>query len=339
MATMKQLWFEERGRIALREVPVPPVERGQVKVKIAYTAICATDVHQVSMGVMGAEPPAPLGHESSGVIVEVGEGTEDTGFAVGDRVCLAPVTYCGMCPPCKRGTPQYCEHLVTTGSYAEYVVCDQSAVFKIPDDGDLQQYALVEPMACTLRAMELAPIPHGASVAVSGIGGIGSILLNQVILSGAARVTAIDPVPDKRELARAMGAQYTLDPFNEDIVARAMEITEGVGFDFIFEVSGSPKAAEPPLKMMAQCGTVVYFAVFPPDYELPLNLHELYLREGRIQTVFTTPWLMPKAINLLPRMQLDKVIGKVMPLSEVVEAFALFEKSKYPKILIDCSKG
>lgn len=337
MATMKQLWFEERGRMALREVEVPPVGPGQVKVKVAYTAICATDAHQVSMGVMNAEPPMPMGHESSGTVVELGEGTENTGLSLGDKVCLAPVTYCGACPPCKQGTPQYCEHLKNTGSFAQYVVTDQSAVFKLPPDADLRQYALVEPAACTLRAMELAPIPHGATVAVSGIGGIGSILLNQVILSGGAQVTAIDPVPDKRELARAMGAQFTVDPFKEDLVQRAMEITDDVGFDFIFEVSGSPRAALPPLKMMAKCGTVVYFAVFPPDYELPLNLHELYMKEGRIQTVFTTPFLMPKAISLLPRMQLDKVIGKIMPLDEVLDAFKLFEKSIHPKILIDCS--
>jgi 2-desacetyl-2-hydroxyethyl bacteriochlorophyllide A dehydrogenase len=335
---MQQLWFVSENTVALKEVDVPPVEKRSVKVKIAYAALCATDVHQVTMGVLGAKPPMALGHEASGTIVELGPEAEKSGLAVGDKVSLFPVTTCGICPSCKKGKPQYCPNAKTTGAFAEYVVADVSAVFKISRDANLQHYCLVEPANCTIRAMDLAPIPHGASVAVSGIGGIGAILLNQVILSGATRITAIDPVVDKRKMALSMGAQYTIDPFNEKLVDRAMEITGGEGFDFIFEVSGSPHAAQPVLKMLASCGTAVYFAVYPPKYEMPLNLYDLYMKEGRIQTVFTTTTIMPRTINLIPRMQLDKIIGKVMPLSEAVEAFALFEKSIYPKILLDCSK-
>lgn len=338
MDTMKQLWFVAENEVALKEVKIPEVGPNQVKIKIAYAALCATDVHQVTMGVLGAKPPMALGHEASGVIEELGEGAEKTGLKVGDKVSLYPVTSCGLCPECKKGHPQYCVNAQTTGAFAEYVVTDASAVFKIPDDADLMHYSLVEPANCTLRAMDLAQIPHGAKVAVSGIGGIGSILLNQVILSGASKITAIDPVESKRRMAHEMGAQYIIDPFNEDLVARSMEITNGEGFDYIFEVSGSPKAAEAPLKMMGKCGVVVYFAVFPPKYELPLNLYELYMKEGRIQTVFTTTSIMPRTIDLLPRMQMDKIIGKVMPLDQAVEAIKLFEESIYPKILLDCNQ-
>ena len=102
-------------------------------------------------------------------------------------------------------------------------------------------------------------------------------------------MTAIDPVASKRELALRMGAQYAIDPFHENLEERAMELTNGLGYDMVFEVSGSPKASEPCLKIMAKGGTVVYFAVYPPNYEMPLNLYELYRKEGRIQTVFTDP--------------------------------------------------
>lgn len=336
MAKMKQLWFAEENKIELRQVDIPETGKDMVKVKVAYVALCATDVHMVSMGVLGAKPPMPLGHEASGTIVELGEGADKYGFKVGDKVSLGPVTHCGNCPACKRGQFQYCENAVSTGAMAEYVVTHVSCVYKIPDDADLKKYCLVEPACCTIRAMDLSPIKHGSTVAISGVGGIGSILLNMIILSGGAKVTAIDPVESKRQLALEMGAENVIDPFKEDLVERAMEITGGVGFDYIFEVSGSPKAAEPCLKMMAKGGTVTYFAVFPPKYEMPLNLYELYMKEGRIQTVFTTPSIMPRVINLVPRLQLDKVIGKIMPLDQAVEAFELFEKSMYPKILLEC---
>jgi (R,R)-butanediol dehydrogenase/meso-butanediol dehydrogenase/diacetyl reductase len=175
-------------------------------------------------------------------------------------------------------------------------------------------------------------------VAISGIGGIGSIMLNLLVLSGATRITAIDPVAAKRTLALDMGARRVLDPINDDLEARALEITDGEGFDYVFEMSGSPKAAEPALKIMGKCGTVIYFAVYPPTYEMPLNLCELYMKEGRIQTVFTAHTLMPRSINLIPRMQTEKIIGKVLPLSRGAESFDLFHQSIYPKIVLDCSK-
>lgn len=338
MAKMKQLWFVDEGKIDLLEVDVPEVGENQVKVKIAYAALCATDVHKVTMGVLGAKPPAMLGHEASGVIEEVSPGAEKAGFKVGDKVCLSPVTNCGVCRWCKKGMSQYCANAKAIGAFAEYVVTDISAVFKLPDDADLKKYCLVEPTNCTLRAMDLAQVKHGATVAIAGIGGIGSILLNQLILSGASRITAIDPVPEKRKLALEMGAQYVIDPFNDNTVERAMEITDGFGFDYVFEVSGSPKAAQTPIDIMGKCGKAVYFAVFPPKFEMPLNLYELYRKEGSIQTVFTSPDIMPRSINIIERMQTDKIIGKIMPLSDAVESFEVFHKSIYPKILLDCSK-
>jgi threonine dehydrogenase-like Zn-dependent dehydrogenase len=334
---MKQLWFVAENLVELREVEVQEPGPRQVKVKIVYAALCATDVHQVTMGVLGARPPMALGHEASGIIEELGSETEQSGFAVGDKVCLFPVTSCGVCPNCKKGRPQYCSHSKTTGAFANYVTTDMSAVFKLPYDADLKHYCLAEPVNCTVRAMELAPIPHGATVAVSGIGGIGAILLDQVILSGATEITAIDPVPGKRQLAVAMGAQYALDPFDKHFMQRALNITNGEGFDFVFEMSGSPKAALTPLKLLARCGNAVYFAVFPPTFEMPLNLYELYMKEGRIQTVFTTPSLMPRTIRIIPRLRLDLIIGKVMPLEQATEAFDLFHESVYPKILLDCN--
>lgn len=336
MVKMKSVYFAEKDKIELREVEVPEVRPGMVKIKTAYAALCATDVQMVTMGVLGAKPGIPLGHEASGVIVELGEGTEKYGYRVGDKVVVAPTAVCGECPMCKRGMSQYCQNAVPVAAFSEYIVTKISAVYKLPTDADLQRYALVEPSVCTIRAMDLAGIKHGQTVAVSGIGGIGSILLNMVLLAGGAKITAIDPVPEKRALALSMGAEYALDPFHEDLKKRTMEITDGNGFDHVFEVSGSPKAADVCLEMVAHCGKVTYFAVFPPAYEMPLNLYKLYMKEASIQTVFESYHLFPRAINLMPRIQTDKIIGKVLPLSQALEAFDLFKESKYPKILLEC---
>ena len=341
MDTMNAIWWTGPDKLELIDQPIPEVKPGMVKIKLAYAALCATDMHMVSMGVMNAVMPEggmPMGHEGSGVIVEMGPDTEKSGLKVGDKVVMFPGGACGVCENCKAGFRQYCRNgRGGAKTFCEYTIASVSTVYKIPDDADLSAYALVEPAVCTIRAMELSPIRHGQTVLVSGVGGIGSILLDMVIHSGAAKITVSDPVLSKRENALAMGAQYVIDPSNEDLVARGREITNGRGYDHIFEVSGVPVAAPPCLDLLASCGTVTYFAVFPPKYELPVNLHTLYMKEGRIHTVFTSPDLVPHAIDLMPRLQTDKIIGKVYDLADGMEAIEMFHKSIYPKILLKCN--
>lgn len=110
MATMKQLWWTAKDKIELKDVKIPAVGPNEVKVKIAYAALCATDVHQVTMGVMGAKPPAPLGHEASGTIVEIGEKAAAAGYKVGDKVALFPVSHCGECKWCDAVLHQHKAH-------------------------------------------------------------------------------------------------------------------------------------------------------------------------------------------------------------------------------------
>ena len=207
---------------------------------------------------------------------------------------------------------------------------------RIPKGGSPLHYCLSEPCVSAMRGIDLSELRLGDTVAISGVGGIGSIILNMLALRGGTRITAIDPVPQKRELALQLGAQHVIDPANEDMRARIKEITDGRGYDVFFEVSGSPRAAPQVLKNLAPKGKAMMFAVYPPDYELPVNLYRMYLKEARMQTVFTTIYNYPRALELIPRMQMDKLIGKVLPLEQAQEAFDLFHQSIYPKIVLKC---
>jgi len=335
---MKALMFVAPGKVEMGELPEPEVRPGTVKLKINYAAWCATDVHIVDHGLYGMRPPMPLGHEACGTIIELGDGADKLGWKIGDRVSVASLFPCGHCDSCKRGADVWCATPSMMPAFTEYGVAPTNGIFKIPDDVvDIAPYCLAEPSASAMRGIDLADIRLGNTVAISGTGGIGSIILNMLLLRGGTRVTVIEPVAAKREMAMQMGAQFTIDPFNEDVVARSIEITEGRGFDVVFEASGSPKAAPAVLDMIANKGKAVYFAVFPMDYELPVNLFKLYYKEGRIQTVFTTIANYPRVMDLIPRLQTDKIIGAIMPLDQAVESFELFHKSIYPKIVLKCS--
>ncbi len=336
---MKALMWTDGKKVELKDIPEPQVQPGTAKIQINYAALCATDVHIVDHGLYGLKPPMPLGHECCGTIVELGEGMTELGWKIGDRVAVSSVASCGVCDDCKRGDDIFCRNLYAVPRFTEYAVLKPLMMFKIPDHiKDLAPYALAEPCASAMRGIDLADIKIGDNVAISGTGGIGSILLNMILLKGSTRVTVIEPVAAKRELALKMGADYAIDPFNEDVVARAKEITDGRGYDVVFEASGVPAAAPPILEIIANKGTAVYFAVFPMEYELPVNLYKLYSKEGRIQTVYTTNYNYPRVIELIPKLQMDKIIGTILPLDEGAKAWDLFHQSIYPKIVLKCSE-
>jgi len=332
---MRQAWFTADNKIEVRLVDVPELKPGQVKIRTAYAALCASDKHMMTMGILGAKPGMPLGHEASGVIVEVAPGTEASGLKVGDKVVPCPDNICGMCTNCKDGNDVRCMNGDPISAFSDYIFANARTTFKLPDDADLKQYTLTEPLGCVLRAMELANVKHGDSVLITGAGGIGIIMLNAVILSGGVKITVSEPVAAKRANALAMGAQFVIDPTTENFKERALDITDGKGFNHIFEMSGVPAVAPTLFDVAALRGKITYFAVYPPDYELPVNLYNLYNRELGIQAVIAGLWLLPRAIDIIPRLQHDKIIGKILPLEEVEKAFELFDRSVYHKILLE----
>ncbi len=338
MEKMKAAIYMGDHKVEIKEVDIPELTDLTVKVKVAYAAMCATDYHCIYNGLFNRQSGWGVGHEVCGVIEESCGDIERYGYKVGDKVVINPLEACGKCYYCKTGRPQYCEnkydHRVT--AFAEYSVVSVNQLHKLPDDADLRHACLVEPMSCAMRGIDLAKIKVGQNVAISGVGGIGSILLNMILLRGGANVTAIDPIPEKRENALAMGAQHVVDPANEDVVEKAMEITNGKGFDVVFEASGVPSAANPCIDMLASCGTIMYFAVYPTDFDLKLNLFNLYMKEGKIKTAYVSPVNYPRAISLLPRMQMDKIVGAEFTLDEFDKVLTAFKESKYPKIIVKC---
>lgn len=330
------------GKVDLVDLPEPMIRPNAVKVKVDYCALCATDIHIVTQDLYHFSKdllPMGLGHEGSGTIVELSDEAAEMGYKIGDKVAVASLGHCGVCDECKRAHDVFCEHSTSAMPMAtEYAVVNLDMIFKIPENADPLHYCIAEPCASAMQGIDIADIQIGDSVLISGVGGIGAILLDMLTKRGATKLTASDPLPQKRQRALDMGAQYVIDPSSEDIVEKGLEITEGRGYDVIIEASGVPAAAPPLLNLIAKKGKVVYFAVFPMDYELPVNLYEMYMKEASLHTVYTSIYNYPRVIDLLPQMQLDKIIGPIMPLSDAVNAFELYKKSEYPKIVIKCNE-
>jgi len=335
--SMKAAVWKKKGVLVVEDVPEPEVGPEDVKIKVAYTSICGSDPHIVDGTLPVSNPPRIMGHEVSGTIVELGAKARIRGLKVGDRVTGNPVRYCGVCDYCRAGQEHFCLRLpilFPPGTMAEYVVWNEQQVFKLPDEVSLEEGCLTEPVSVCMRGIDLGNIKPGSSVAILGAGGIGQILLQLALKAGASKVLVADPIESKRKLAEEMGADYTIDPLKEELWATAMKITRYRGFDTVYEASGALASAKSAIDIVGKCGTMVYFAVYPMNFELAIKPFDLYARELTVRGVFMSPYLFPRAIAVLPKLKLRPLISKVFPLDQVTQAFEEHKTAQNIKILV-----
>jgi (R,R)-butanediol dehydrogenase/meso-butanediol dehydrogenase/diacetyl reductase/L-iditol 2-dehydrogenase len=331
---------ETRGRVQVIDIPEQEMGDEDVKIKVAYCSICGSDPHLVE-GIFGLVPPFGLGHEVSGTIVALGKKAIKKNLKIGDRVAGNFIKFCGTCYYCLNGQEQFCEHMweYNRPGMSETIVWHESQVWKVPDSVSLKEACLLEPVSVAVRISDKANIRVGQRVAISGGGPIGLLTLQILKRYGATSLTLIEPIEDRRDLACEFGAEHVIDPVNQDVLEETKKITEGRGFDLVIEASGSPRAAKAACDITARGGTVLYIAMFPKEYEMPLNLYEkCYYNELTISGIFLAPYTFPRAVQMLPQLDLKAFTQKIFPLDQGVEAFAAHISGKFTKILIKCNE-
>ncbi len=330
----------KRGKIEVWDVPEDPVGPEDVKMKVAYCAICGSDPHLVE-GIFGWPTPFGMGHEVSGVITEVGEKAVKKGLKVGDRVAGNFLKFCGTCYYCQNGQQQFCEHADESNhpGFSETLVWHESQVYKLPDSVSLKEGCLLEPVSIAVRAMDKAELKFGQRVLVSGGGPIGLLIAQCLSRYGAAELTLSEPIAERRELAKRFGARHVVNPLEENIRDAAQRITGGRGFDVVFDCTGSTKAVYDLPFVTAKGGKLIYSAMYPNDFEMPLNLYKFcYYNELTITGLYVAPYAFPRAAQMLPELDLEPLTEKVFELEDAVAAFDAQVSGKFPKILIRCNK-
>lgn len=328
-----------RGIIDVVEFPEQPLGPEDVRIRVAYAAICGSDPH-LAEGFFGTDVPIGLGHEISGVIEALGESAHRNGLQVGDRVAGNFLRFCGTCRPCQEGRQQFCEHIqdYNRPGMAETVTWHESQVYRLPDDVSLLKGCLLEPTSVAVRIADKTRIRVGDRVAVCGGGPIGQLALQVMKMYGATSLTMIEPIADRREMARRHGAQYVIDPITENQFERADEITSGRGYDIVIDASGSTRAVQGLLDIAAKGGTVIYGAMYPHDFAMPLNLSDyLYLKELTLTGLFVSPYAFPRALQILPHLDVDELTAAVFDLDDAAGAFAAHMSGAHPKVVIRCN--
>jgi (R,R)-butanediol dehydrogenase/meso-butanediol dehydrogenase/diacetyl reductase/L-iditol 2-dehydrogenase len=325
--------------ITVEEVPEPETGASQVKVKIDYCGLCGTDPENLE-GRFGLMPPEAykmdriIGHEACGTIAEIGSEVKEE-YQIGQRVAMNFRGSCGACYYCRNGMEHFCRYgSGASGSFAEYAVYPESAIYAIPDDMTMEQAAMLEPVSVAVHAIARANVRTGSTIAIAGGGPIGLLCLEVALKAGAARAMVSEPVKEKRDLALKLGADIAVDPFQEDVIAAGQKLTDGRGFDTVIDASGNIAAARQCVDQADKGATILWAAVYGKDVEIGVSPFLMYARELTITSTFVSPYSFPRALNILPKLELDALITDIISLSDIKKAFELHKGGKSIKILI-----
>ncbi|WCN83319.1 zinc-dependent alcohol dehydrogenase [Micromonospora sp. LH3U1] len=339
---MKAVVYRGARHLGIEEHdPVPPGP-GQVRIEVAYTGICGTDLH-IYHGDMDARvgDSAIIGHEMSGRIAAVGEDV--TGWSVGQAVTVMPTRPCGQCAACQRGNSHIC-HAMTflgidaPGAMQSYWNVPAELVLPLPEELPLDHAALVEPVAVAVHDVRRGNVTADDQVVVVGGGPVG-VLIATVAQGRGARVLLVEPDPFRREVAGGIGIDV-VDPGSTDVVALVDERTDGAGADIAFEVSGSAAGVTTAVDVLTTRGRLVMVAIHPKPREV--NLHRFFWRELELlgarlyQRDDMVEAIRLVASGAIPARQL---ISRVEPVEAAAAAFTALEGGGVMKVLLDLREG
>jgi alcohol dehydrogenase len=310
---MKALVYHGPGQRAWEDVPDPVIrEPTDAIVRIESSTICGTDLHILKGDVPEVKPGTILGHEAVGTVVEVGSAV--TTLRAGDRVLVSCITSCGRCRFCKEGHYGLCTggggwifgHLVD-GLQAELarVPFAETSVFKVPEALSNEQVLFLADILPTAYEVGVlnGRVEPGDTVVVVGAGPIGLATMMTAKLHTPGRIVAVDLADARLEMARAFGADVTINNGTEDAVAKVMELTGGLGADVAIEAVGVPETFELCAELIRPGGRVANVGVH--GHAATLHLEKLWIRDVLITTGLVDTSTTPKLMKLIEGGKLD----------------------------------
>ena len=335
--------------VRVEAVPEPAIGPGEVKLRVLRAGICGTDL-RIFEGDHRLYPSGTVripGHEMVGEVVEI--GVEVRGYALRQRVFVAPNVGCGHCRQCVSGNNNRCVEyqaigLTIDGAFAEYVripppFLQQGNLMPIGDGVDPSAGAMIEPFACVLRGQEPLRITAGDIVLVMGAGPIGIMHVSLARLKGAGRVIVSEPSAHRAVQALAFGADRAVNPAEENLDEVLRELSEGRGADVVIVAAPVHTAQEQALQLAAIGGRVCFFAGLPKDRPvISVNSNLVHYKELVVTGTSACSTLdCQKAVAIVNsgRVDLSPVVSRVSPLSGVVGALAAARGGQTLKVVLD----
>lgn len=329
--------------ISLIDVPVREPNENEVLVKIKSASICGTDMHiydwnSWAQKMYFGKLPMPLGHEFCAEVVRVGNGVKSV--KIGDRVSAETHISCHTCDKCLQGRENICDNLQVfsksnAGCFSEYSTVPVSCLVKVPDELNDEECSLLEPFGVSIYAVETAQI-SGKSVLFQGCGPLGMMGIQVAKALGASRIYAAEVDPYRMEKAKELGADAVINPMEEDISERILELTHGIGVRAVCETSGNIKAMEKGFDCLAKGGRYVFSSM--PSKKLEVDIAKYIVQRELVMTgcygrqMFQT-WHTAFELLATKKVNLNKIITHRFNLEQYAEAFEVVLSRKSGKVL------
>jgi len=329
--------FEGESKLALKEVPVPRIERpDQVLLKVEAVSICGTDVHILAVppGYI-ATPNTILGHEFCGTVVE--KGAEIHHLNIGDRVVVNPNDYCGVCTYCRKNLPNECENIAALGihvdgAFAEYCRVSGKVAYPISKHVPAEEAACAEPLACVINGTNKVRVQPGETTVVIGAGPIGMIMAMMFKASGAGKVVVAERVPYRLDYACRLKLGRVVDVNSESLKEVVLEET-GIGADVVADVTGSQLATA--IDVVRKGGRVMVFGVNTRAMaQFPQS--DVTFKELQVLGTWLANATFPEAVRVLESgvLNIGGLITATIPLAQVREGIDTLGKGEAIKIIV-----
>lgn len=312
--------FEGEGQLSIREVPVPRITTPQdVLIKVEICGICGTDIRFLAVPpILRAAPGVILGHEHIGEIIEV--GTAVTQFSPGDRVAVIPDVPCGHCRLCVEGRPNLCENMISIGGdvdggFAQYALAPAKALHRISKRLPAEEGAFIELLSCIMGGVQKANLLPGEHVVIIGAGPAGLTYLKTFKAAGAGTVTMVEIAPWRIDFARQAGADFVVNPNEEDVEAAVRSATDG-GAHVVVDAVGSQLHTA--IALVRKAGRIIMFGE-NHSAECSIRPHEIQGQELQVLGSFIGIHLFPQAVHMLEHdtLHLRRLITHRLPLKEL----------------------
>ncbi|MFI5069489.1 MAG: zinc-binding dehydrogenase [Terriglobales bacterium] len=344
--TMRAAFLPGNDKVEFRTVPVPHPAHGEVLLRVKASTICGSDIRCIYHEHLGKGPEGYqgviVGHEPSGLIVEVGPGCRR--FYVGDRVIVYHISGCGVCNDCRRGYMISCTSekyrraygWQRDGGMADYMIAEEKDLIALPD---VLSYADGAQVACgfgtVYEAIEKVGVNGNHAVLITGLGPVGLAAAALCRKLGSQKIIGIDAVPDRLELARSLNLCDVVLRSGTDNAAEVRSLTDGNGAERAFDCSGNAAARAMAIRATRKWGKVAFVGEggtveFNPSPDI---IHDQKTICG---SWVTTTWLMEELIERLVRWNLHPadIITHRFALEHAADAYALMASGKCGKVAV-----
>ncbi len=324
---MKAMVLNAPTELVQASIADPAIGEGEVLVKITRSGVCGTDL-KIFQGHISVAYPRVMGHEMIGEVADAGNASN---IAVGTKVIVDPVIFCGQCFHCQAGRENLCPdgHLIgrdCDGGFAEFLSAPADAVFPLPDNISDDAGPLIQVMTTCLHAQNRAPIRSGETVAIIGLGVAGQLHVQLAKTRGAGLIIGITGSATRRSLAEKCGADVTLAP-GDDVAEKVRTLTGGQGADMVIECAGAMSAFAQAIDIARPGARLLLFGIHTAK-EATLPFYDFYYKELSIINARAARRAdFSDCVDLVSsgKIDLGALISHVLPLSELDTAIRMLE--------------